>query len=128
MSSLGHVFSSQTRTEVLRALVWLRKPQGIRHLARLTRRGPRSVERALAALIDEERILRRETPQGHPGYLLDPLHPDYQRIIALFNTDRRMELRSRTTTLTQKASSVCDFMDEGLRLVAAGRKSLHASH
>jgi len=128
MSSLGHVFSSQTRTEVLRALAWLRKPQGIRHLARLTRRGPRSVERALAALIDEGRILRSETPQGYPGYLLNRSHPDYQRLKALFETDRKMELRSRATTLTHKASSVCDFMDEGLRLITTGRKSLHASH
>jgi len=128
MNSLGQIFSSRTRTEVLRALALLEKPQGIRHLARLTRRGPRSVELALSVMVEEGRIQRIETQEGHPGYMLDHSHEEHDRVQALFETDRRMELRTRAHALNTRATSVSDFMDEGLQLVSAGRKSLHATH
>ena len=125
MKPLGDLLSSKARTDILRALCVLPNPPGIRHLARLTRLHPRSVELALHALSEEGMVSRSPSKGRASRVKMRRGHEAYPRLCALFEADDLAEIANRPPALDKKAPAICAFMDEGHRLIHHGRRSLH---
>lgn len=116
---------SKARTEVLRALCALPNPLGIRHLARLTRLHPRSVELSLNSLAAEGILTRLPDAGRTTGVQINRQHPAFSRLRELFETDTLAELATRTPALDRRGLAMCAFMDDARTLIHRGRRSLH---
>lgn len=125
MAYLAAILSSKARVEVLSQLCLLQNPVGLRKLARICGLHPRSVELALAGLIEEERV-SKDSKRENPSYVFNWSHKDAIRLQKVFETDTAEVLKQRSLTLQSRAEILCSFIDDGLELLERGRSSLHA--
>jgi DNA-binding transcriptional regulator YhcF (GntR family) len=103
------------------------RPVGIRELALLTNLHPHSVEHAIKSLREEKWISDSNRNRNRAGIRIQTSHPMYSRIRDLFEADTLSELGARTKKLDGRARKLCTFMDDGLKLIEKGRRSLHES-
>ena len=123
MQSLGTLFSSKARTEILRVLHELGNAAGIRQVARLADVYPRSAERVLAQLVSEKLALCRKS-KGQKVYSLNHDHPDAPVLAAIFQAANRVSIQHASTTLHDRAASILPFITETSTMLKRARSGL----
>lgn len=121
MNTLGDIFSSKARTEVLRVLNEVSTGVGIRQLARLAGVHPHSVERVLKKLIEEDLVMLR-----HPGtrccYTLNTEHEDALIISAALEAGNAAAIARKAESLHTRAGSLLPFINEASRMLSKLRR------
>ncbi len=80
MKSLGNIFGTVARTDILRALYYQPEPVGLRYLARIADIHPHSAELALAALAHEQLVIYGKVGR-RKLYELNMRHEDYISLV-----------------------------------------------
>ena len=124
VKTLGKLFSSAARTEILRVLARQPAPIGLRHLARLAGVHPHSAEVALKSLLDDK-LVKRKQATGRPVYALDATRPDAALLRAVFDAAEREQTRIRNQTLQDRARSILPFINEATRMLDRARGVKH---
>ena len=124
MKTLGKLFSSAARTEILRVLAHQPAPIGLRHLARLAGVHPHSAEVALKSLLDDK-LVKRKQAMGRPVYVLDATRPDTALLRAVFDAAEREQIRIRNRALQDRARSILPFINEATRMLDRARAVNH---
>ncbi len=126
MKTLGTLFSSATRTDILRALMYQPAPAGLRPLARIAGAHPRSAELALNAL-EEERLVKRTRHASGPRYALNRKHPDARTLDAVFTAAARTVVLNRCQQLNQRAAGILRFIRKADRMLTHAKGARHES-
>ena len=126
MKTLGMYFGSPSQTELLRALVCLPRPVGLREVSRIAGIHPHSGELALSVLIRKGLVKRRKT-SGRTFYVLDRGHEDAVVLEAVFRAASQGFTRIRSRLLNDRARRILPFIKEASRLIARAREVRHVA-
>lgn len=126
MNSLGQLFKSPARIEVVRALCSLDVPLGVRPLAVLAKTHPYATLQAVRELVAEG-ILERCGTRTRPRYRLDERSADVPRLRAVFEVDRDFQMQADDESLSRRARDFMAFDRKALGMLLSARESLHGS-
>lgn len=126
MRSLGNIFGTVARTDVLRALYCQPEPVGLRYLARIADIHPHSAELALATLVREQLVI-----YGKMGrrklYELNVHHEDYIFLETVFTALERLYVKQNSNNLNERACKILPFIKEASRLIAYAKGGAHVA-
>ncbi len=126
MKSLGNIFGTVARTDVLRALYYQPEPVGLRYLARIADIHPHSAELALAALVCEQLVI-----YGKDGkrklYKLNMHHEYYVFLATVFTALERLYVKQNNNNLNKHAYKILPFIEEASHLIAYAKGGLHVT-
>lgn len=126
MYTLGDLLKNKSRTEVLRRLVLLGFPLGIRSLAVLAGAHPYATSRVLGELL-EEGLIEKGGTQSRPTYRICEVHPEAERLRLVFEADRNARIRRDREALSCRAQVFLTFNREAQRALRQAKGSLHGS-
>lgn len=121
MKTMGMLFSSAAKTELLRALVYQPEPIGLRNAARLAGVHPHSAEGALAEL-GRQGLVRRDSSTLHPLYELVRSRDEVPMLEAVFAAAAQGYIRERSRALNERAKSILPFIRQGGAMIARSRR------
>ena len=121
MGQLGDIFSSRARTEVLFALVAQPCAIGLRQLSYVTKIPTRSVELAVARLHDQGWV-HWNVQNRQAQIKLDAAHPDYELLLALWDTAQQVGLRQRGLRMGARAKAVLSHCKKTRRLMSRAKR------
>ena len=122
MKTLGDLFSSAAKTEILRALHHQPGPLSLRQLARLADIRVRSAELALDSLVNEKLVGRRRT-QNRVFYAMDLSHPSAAVLDAVFDAAALAAIRANRRALDERAKRILPFLRQARRMLSHARGS-----
>jgi len=126
MNSLGSIFASAARTELLYALRYQHDDVGLRQLARLAGVHPHSAERVLADLVRERLVTMRKTP-ARTFYRKNLSHPDWRMIDAVCDGADRARRELLWPALNLRAKSLLPFIEEADAMLSRARRTLRVA-
>lgn len=126
MKTLGQLLGSAARADVLHVLYCEPEPVGLRHVARLAGLYPRSVQLALAGLVDDCLVVCDRTG-ARPLYQLDRNHSDAPILAAVFRAVAEARIRSRCSCVQDRAQSILPFINEAMRMLSVSREDLRVT-
>ena len=124
MKTLGGLFSSAAKTEILRALHHQPDALSLRQLARLAGVRVRSAELALDSLVNEKLVGRRRT-QNRVFYAMERSHPDASVLNAVFDAAAVAAIRANSGSFDKRAQRILSFMRQAHRMLNHARGSRH---
>ena len=126
MKTLGRLLNSEGKTEILRVLVNLPGPVGLREAARLARIHPHSADVALAALGRAELVKhRRSTGRAHYELVRD--HEDVAVLEAVFTAAANGFIAARCKTLNQRARQLFPFFKQARTMITRAKANHHVA-
>lgn len=126
MKTLGHMFRSRARTELLRALYYQSEGVGLRALARIAHVGVRSAELALEALELEDLVLKNHVG-NRSDYKLNRIHADYPILAAVFDAATRASVQAQCIGLEARALQLLPLNQQALSMLSHARGQQHVT-
>lgn len=120
--SLADIFSSRASCAVLQVLADNPRPTPLREIAYRARLQPRSVQCAVANLL-EQGLLRKNSGAYRAFVSLNPDNCEYEFLIKLFADRAKFEIAARASSYDAKAVQVLKTNASLLRLAKRARAS-----
>lgn len=108
MQNLLSLFSSKAKVDVLRVLVRQTQPIALRHIAALSTSPLFSIQRALAALVDEH-VLTRQESGTYVLFGMNSQHPFYPYLTQIFDLEAGCQIAQTAHQYDTKARQSLDF-------------------
>ena len=126
MYTLGDLLKNKTRTEVLRRLVTIGFPLGIRSLAVFAGAHPYATSKVLGELLVEGLVEKGGT-KSRPTYCICEVHPEAKRLRLIFEADRDERIRRDREALSCRAQALWMFNRHAQYALRQAKGSLHGS-
>ena len=124
MKTLGDLFSSAAKTEILRVLHHQPGALSLRQLSRLAGVRVRSAELALDSLVNEKLVGRRRA-QNRVFYAMVRSHPSASVLAAVFDAAAVAAIRTNRRSFDERAQRILPFMRQAHRMLNHARGSRH---
>jgi hypothetical protein len=124
MKTLGNLFGSAAKTEILRALNYQPDGTGLRQLTRIAGLRVRSAELALKFLV-RSKLVRRRRIANRVSYAMDWNDPRASLLTEVFAAAAAAAIRAESHTLDQRARRLLPFMRGATRMLDTARRSRH---
>lgn len=126
MKSLGNIFRTIARTDILRALFYQPESVGLRYLARIADIYPHSAELALASLIEEHLVICRKEGR-RKLYELNIHHEDYVSLEAVFTALECLYIKRNSSRLNKRACTILPFIKEASEMISYAKGGLNVA-
>jgi hypothetical protein len=126
MKTLGDLFSSAAKTEILRALHHQPDAVSLRQLARLAGVRVRSAELALDSLVNEKVVWRRRT-RDRVFYAMERSHPSVSVLTAVFDAAVLAAIRANRRSSNERAKRILPYLRQAHRMLNHARASRHGA-
>lgn len=123
MKTLGQIFTSKARTNLLRFLHYQPEPVGVRCASRGADVALRSAQLALLGLVKEGLVLRKYRGQ-RPVFELNSNHSAVEMIACVFEAATEARICQHSRSLDSTAQRILPFIEQATDLLATARKSM----
>lgn len=126
MNTLAQLLGSAGRTEVLRTLIHLAEPTGIRQVARIAGVHPHTAELVLGDLVQEGLATRRKSGRN-VAFTLVRHHPGIVVLESAFKAADDAMAGTNSVKLSERAARILPFIRESTRMINRAREQRHVA-